>query len=176
MYGLRDGDDTGCCNIDGVNMMIDDLQEIWQNGNDEERKILELAMQAIRQKRERNSAYLSGFLGLQGIYLDENTYQFIVPITPFMHNPLGVVHGGVLATLIDSTMGSLINRSLPSGQFAVTTELKVNYIRPGKGETLRSQASILHRGQTLIVCQGSVYDERDRLLAHATGTFIHLGK
>lgn len=154
--------------------MIDEIMEIMEQGSDEERQIMQLAVQAIRQRRERNSAFLSGFLGLKGTFLDEKTYQFIIPVTPFMHNPLGVVHGGILATLIDSTMGSMINRSLPPDRYAVTTELKVNYIRPGKGEKLRSEATILHRGQTLVVCQGSVYDERDKLLAHATGTFMVL--
>jgi len=154
--------------------MIDEMTQLWQEGNEEERQILQLAVQAIRQRRERNRAFLSGFLGLKGTFLDENTYQFVVPVTPFMHNSLGVVHGGVLATLIDSTMGSLINRSLPAGQYAVTTELKTNYLRPGKGGQLRAEASILHRGQTLVVCQGSVFDERNKLLAHATGTFMIL--
>lgn len=161
---------------DKVKRMIEEIREVWENGSGEERHILELALQAIRQKRERNSAFLSGFLGLKGNFLDETTYQFIVPITPFMHNSLGVVHGGMLATLIDSTMGSLVNRSLAAGKYAVTTELKLNYLRPGKGKTLRSEASILHRGQTLVVCQGSVFDERDKLLAHATGTFMILQK
>jgi uncharacterized protein (TIGR00369 family) len=160
----------------GEKLMLKEIEELWENGSAEEREILALAMQAIKQRRERNSAYISGFLGLQGRFLDERTYQFIVPITSFMHNSLGVVHGGILATLIDSTMGSLVNRSLPEGQYSVTTELKTNYIRPARGGSLRSEATILHRGQTLIVCQGSVFDERDRLLAHGTGTFMVLHK
>jgi len=151
-------------------------QAIWENGSEEERAILQLAIQAIKQRRERNSAFISGFLGLRGQFIDERTYQFIVPVTPFMHNPLGIVHGGILATLIDSAMGSLVNRILPEQKYGVTAELKVNYIRPGKSGTLRAEASILHQGQTLIVCQGSVYDERDRLLAHATSTFVVLDK
>jgi len=156
--------------------MREELLEICETGSAEEQEILRLALQSIRQKRERNSAFLSGFMGLSGQFLDEKTYQFIVPITPFMHNPLGVVHGGILATLIDSTMGSLVNRSLPENKFGVTTELKVNYLRSSRGGTLRSEANILHRGQTLIVLQGSVFDERDRLLAHGIGTFMILHK
>ncbi len=156
--------------------MIDDIKQVLETGSDEEREMLGLALQAIRQKRERGSAYLSGMLGLDGRFLDDKTYQFIVPITPFMYNPLGVVHGGITATLIDSTMGSMINRSLPKGQYSVTIDLKINYIRPGKSGTLRSEATILHRGQKLVVCEGSVYDDRDRLLAHGTGTFMILGE
>ncbi|UFJ39353.1 PaaI family thioesterase [Brevibacillus humidisoli] len=157
--------------------MLEELREIWENGTEQEREVLALAAQAVRRKRERNSAYLSGFLGLSGEYLDEEkrTYQFIVPITPFMHNSLGVVHGGITATLIDSTMGSLINRSLPNGRYAVTTELKINYIRPGTGKQLRCVAAILHRGQSLVVCEASLYDDVERLVAHATGSFMLLG-
>ncbi|NGQ96822.1 PaaI family thioesterase [Brevibacillus sp. SYP-B805] len=156
--------------------MMKEIGEIWENGSEEEREILSLAVQAIRQRRERKSAFISGFLGLKGRFLDERTYQFIVPVTSFMHNSLGVVHGGILATLIDSTMGSLVNRSLPEGEYGVTTELKTNFLRSARGGSLRSEATILHRGRTLIVCQGSVYDEWDKLVAHATATFMVLRK
>jgi uncharacterized protein (TIGR00369 family) len=156
--------------------MIEELQNLWEEGSEEERALLQLAVQAIRQKRERNRAYISGFLGLQGEFIDEDTYCFEIPLTPFMHNSGGVVHGGILATLIDSTMGSLINRSLPEDQHAVTTELKVNYLRPGKGERLRSVARYIHRGQTLVVMECSVYNERGKRLAHGTGTFIVLNR
>ncbi|GEB34249.1 MULTISPECIES: PaaI family thioesterase [Brevibacillus] len=158
--------------------MIEELKSICEEGSDEERKILELAMQAIRQKRERKSAYLSGFLGLKGEFIDEKkqSYRFELPLTVFMHNSGGAVHGGILATLIDSAMGSLINRSLPPEQYAVTTELKLNYLRPGIGERLRAEATFLHRGQTLVVMEGSVYDERNHRIAHGTGSFIVLNR
>lgn len=156
--------------------MIEELKKVWEEGSDEERQILELALQSIRQRQDRKSAFLSGFLGLKGQFLDDRTYSFEIPITPFMHNSTGAVHGGILATLIDSTMGSLINRSLPQDKYAVTTELKVNYLRPAKGASLRSEATFLHRGQTLVVMDTSIYDERNKRVAHGTGTFIVLKK
>lgn len=156
--------------------MLEELQKVVESGSEEEKALLGLALQAIRQKRERKSYFLSGMLGLQGEFLDETTYQFLAPITPFMHNSLGVVHGGITATLLDSSMGSLVNRTLPKGQYAVTTELKINYIRPGKTGRLRSEATFLHKGKALVVCTASMFDEKDRLVAHATGTFMILGE
>ncbi|MED1916685.1 PaaI family thioesterase [Bacillus thuringiensis] len=158
--------------------MLDELKNIWSDGNDEERRILELAVAAIHQKRERNSAFISGFLGLKGDFIDgeRQSYRFELPLTPFMHNSGRVVHGGILATLIDSAMGSLINRSLPPNQYAVTTELKLNYLLPGIGERLRAEASFLHRGNTLVVMEGSVYDDWDRRIVHGTGSFIVLSR
>ncbi|MFD2370775.1 PaaI family thioesterase [Brevibacillus sp. GCM10020057] len=156
--------------------MIEELKGILEEGSEEEQQILALALQAIRQRRERGSSFLSGFLGLKGEFVDERTYRFEIPLTVFMHNSGGAAHGGILATLVDSVMGSLINRSLPPEQYAVTTELKMNYLRPGKGERLRAEATFLHRGQTLVVMEGSVYDERDKRIAHGTGTFIVLSR
>ncbi|QRG66264.1 PaaI family thioesterase [Brevibacillus choshinensis] len=152
--------------------MIEELKNICEEGSEEEQQILQLALSSIRQRRERKSAFLSGFLGLQGEFVDERTYRFEIPLTVFMHNSGGAVHGGILATLIDSVMGSLINRSLPPEEYAVTTELKINYLRPGRGETLRAEATFLHRGQTLVVMESSVYDDRNKRIAHGTGTFI----
>ncbi|MED1796103.1 PaaI family thioesterase [Brevibacillus nitrificans] len=154
--------------------MIGELKNVWEEGSEEEQEILRLALQAIRQKRERNSSFISGFLGLKGELVDERTYRFHIPITVFMHNSSGAVHGGLLATLVDSVMGSLVNRSLSPEEYAVTTELKMNYLRPGKGETLRAEATFLHRGQTLVVMEASVYDDRNKRVAHGTGTFMVL--
>ncbi|GAA4717045.1 PaaI family thioesterase [Brevibacillus fulvus] len=157
-------------------MKREEWQDIWENGSEEEKQLLALTVQAIKQKRKDQQFYLSAFLGIQGSFRDEQTYQIEMPVTSFIHNPVGIVHGGILATLLDTTMGMMINKKLPADQFAVTTELKINYLLPGKGEKLRSEASILHRGKTLIVTQGNIYDEQDRLLAHGTATFMVLQK
>lgn len=154
--------------------MIEELKNIAEEGSEEEQQILALALSAIRHRRERGKAFLSGFLGLNGEFVDERTYRFDIPLTVFMHNSGGAVHGGILATIIDSAMGSLINRSLPPEEYAVTTELKINYLRPGKGERLVAEATYLHRGQTLVVMESTVYDDRGKRVAHGTGTFIVL--
>ncbi|PTM59915.1 PaaI family thioesterase [Desmospora activa] len=151
--------------------LLEDLTAVVHNGADEEREILALALQAIRQKRERNSAYPSGFLGLSGELTESNGYRFRVPITPYMLNRAGMVHGGITATLIDSTMGSLVNRRLPENRFAVTAEMKVHYLLPGLGQELISTAHLLRMGHTLAVTECRVENERGSLIAMATATF-----
>ncbi|WP_139491417.1 PaaI family thioesterase [Brevibacillus dissolubilis] len=152
--------------------MMEEIKDIYENGSDEEREILELTLSAIRQRRERGSSYVSAFLGLSGQFVDEDTYQFIVPITKYMDNNLGMVHGGITATLIDCTMGSLINRQLPPDLVAVTTDLQTRYLRPARGKHVRSEASFIQRGRKIVVIEGRVYDDRDNLVAHGTGTFM----
>jgi uncharacterized protein (TIGR00369 family) len=148
-----------------------EVNKVLAEGTAEEKEMLRLAMQAIKQKRERKSAYLSGMLGLSGEFIDDHTYQFRVPITPFMINRSGVVHGGITASLADSTMGSLINKRLPEGYYAVTSEMKVNYLRVGIGTELIAQAKLIHKGQTLVVAQCEITNERGHKIAFASATF-----
>lgn len=149
----------------------EELTAVVRDGTDEERKILRLALQAIRQKRERKSAYPSGFLGLSGEFTEAEGYRVCIPITPYMLNRAGMVHGGITATLIDSTMGSLVNRSLPENRFAVTAEMNVHYLQPGLGRELISTAHLLRMGSTLAVTECRVENERGSLIAVARGVF-----
>jgi uncharacterized protein (TIGR00369 family) len=111
-------------------------------------------------------------MGLKGKFVGENEYEFCVPITAFMLNRAGIVHGGITATLADSTMGSLINKRLPKGYIgAVTTEMKVNYLTPGRGEYLISRAKLLHMGKTLATATCEIKNEKGRLITYTTGTF-----
>lgn len=149
-----------------------ELDSIISEGNDEEMRILALAIQAIKQKRERNSAYISGFLGLKGRFAGEDEYEFSIPVTPFMMNRAGMVHGGITATLADSVMGSLINKRLPEGsKGAVTTEMNVKYLAPGRGEKLISRAKLLRMGSSLASASCEIRNEKNHLIVHATATF-----
>jgi uncharacterized protein (TIGR00369 family) len=152
--------------------LLSEIEAILQSGTEEEKQILELAAKAIYTKRERKSAYLSGFMGLQGEFIDNNTYQFIIPITPFMMNRVNIVHGGITASLADSTMGSLINQKLPENMGAVTSEMKINYLTPGKGKHLVSTAKIIHMGKQLCVAECRITTDKGRLVTMATGTFF----
>ncbi|SFI98221.1 PaaI family thioesterase [Thermoflavimicrobium dichotomicum] len=158
--------------------LIHKLQQVLEQGSDEEKELVRLTLQAIQQRRERQSAYLSGFMGLAGRFVDEDTYEFRVPITSFMMNRAGIVHGGITASLADSTMGSLVNKRLPEGYDAVTSELKINYLKPGVGKELISRARLIHKGSTLVVSQCEITNDRGQKIAFATGTFyiIRMGK
>ncbi len=151
--------------------LYQEFHDVMQSSTEEEKEVLRLALQAIRQKRERGSAYPSGFLGLSGEFVEDGVYRFRVPITPYMMNRGGIVHGGVIGTLADSTMGSLINKSLPEGKVAVTVEMKVNYLEPGVGSELISEARLIRLGNTLTFADCKVENGSGKRIAHATGTF-----
>lgn len=87
-------------------------------------------------------------------------------------NPHGAVHGGLLATLVDATMGAAV-RSAADGAGAATSQLSVTYLRPGKPGRLVVTASVRKRGENLTVCEADVSQDSTSLV-HALATFALL--
>ena len=93
----------------------------------------------------------------------------------YHYNPIGAVHGGLAATLLDSAMGCAVQTTLPAGTGYTTLELKVNYVRAITLETGRivCEASVVHRGGTVATAEGRIVAERTgKLLAHGTTTCL----
>lgn len=106
--------------------------------------------------------------------LAEGRAVFTVEPKEFHYNPIGVVHGGLAATLLDSAMGCAVHSTLPAGAGYTTLELKVNFIRPMTAETgeVRCEAEVIHVGGRTATAEGRIVDSRGRLYAHATTTCI----
>ncbi len=92
------------------------------------------------------------------------------------YNPIGVVHGGLLATMLDSAMACAVHSTLPAGTGYTTVELHVNLVRAAGLDTgrLRAEGEILHRGSRVATAQGRVVDPKGRLFAHGTTTCLIL--
>ena len=69
-------------------------------------------------------------MGFEGFEAEEGQVTFFVTPAEYHYNPIGVVHGGLAATLFDSALGCAIHSTLPEGTGYTTLELKVNYLRP----------------------------------------------
>jgi uncharacterized protein (TIGR00369 family) len=88
------------------------------------------------------------------------------------YNGIGIVHGGLAATLLDSALGCAINTMMPPGRIFTTLEMKINYVRPLRRETgeVRCEASVLHVGARVATAEGRIVDEGGKLYAHGTAT------
>jgi uncharacterized protein (TIGR00369 family) len=113
-------------------------------------------------------------LGMEFESLEEGAVRFSLAARPDMTNPIGSLHGGVCATLLDSVMGCAVHTTLPPGVGYGTLELKVNYIRsvPTDGRRIIGHGNVIHVGRRTATAEGKVYDEAGKLLAHATTTCI----
>jgi uncharacterized protein (TIGR00369 family) len=88
------------------------------------------------------------------------------------YNGLGIVHGGLAATLLDSALGCAINTMMPTGKIFTTLEMKINYVRPIRRETgeVRCEASVIHIGGRVATAEGRIVDASGKLYAHGTAT------
>ena len=90
------------------------------------------------------------------------------------YNPIGSVHGGYAATLLDSAMGLAVHSMLPAGSGYTTLEFKISFIRGMTKDTgpVRSEGRILNVGRRAATAEARVTDAKGRLLAHATTTCL----
>ena len=88
------------------------------------------------------------------------------------HNGIGIAHGGLAATLLDSATGCAINTMMPAGRIFTTLEMKINYVRPIRADvgTVRCEARVIHAGGRVATAEGRVVDDEGKLYAHGTAT------
>ena len=106
----------------------------------------------------------------------EGEGRVTVYLTPqeFHYNPLGSVHGGVLATLLDTATGCAVHSTLPEGVGYTSVDLSTKFLRPVtiKSGRLRCEGSVLSRGRRTALAQATITDAAGRLVAHATSTCL----
>lgn len=88
------------------------------------------------------------------------------------YNPLGTVHGGWFATLLDSAVACAVHTTLPAGVAYTTAELKINIVRPltARVPLVRAEGKLIYAGRRMATAEGRLYDAADKLYAHATTT------
>jgi uncharacterized protein (TIGR00369 family) len=90
------------------------------------------------------------------------------------YNPIGSVHGGYAAILLDSAMGLAVQSTLPAGTGYTTLEFKISFVR-GMSETsgvVRTEGRVLNAGRRVATAEARITDAKGRLLAHATTTCL----
>jgi uncharacterized protein (TIGR00369 family) len=90
------------------------------------------------------------------------------------YNPIGSVHGGFHATLLDSCVACAIQTTLEAGQGYTTIELKINFIRAltDRVGPVRAEGKVIHAGKQIGTAEGKLYDADGKLYAHATTTCL----
>jgi uncharacterized protein (TIGR00369 family) len=113
--------------------------------------------------------FLARFFDLTISYGDE-TCRVDLPVSDYLYNPQGSLHGGAIAFALDVSMGHLCNRFLSTG---ITLEMKTQFLRPVTGDC-RCEASFLKKGRRLAFVESRLFDEQDRLAAVASSTWMLL--
>lgn len=90
------------------------------------------------------------------------------------YNPIGTVHGGWSATLLDSAVACAVQTMLPKGMGYTTLEIKVNYVRAltNKVVPVRAEGKVIHLSRQIATAEGKLYDAAGKIYSHATTTCL----
>ena len=105
---------------------------------------------------------------------DDGRVSFYCKPQEYHYNPVGSVHGGFAATLLDSCNGVTAQCNLDKGFISLTLDLKVNYLRPMTADTgeVVETGNITKSGRKVIFVSGELKDSNNKLIATATSTEI----
>jgi uncharacterized protein (TIGR00369 family) len=114
---------------------------------------------------------LPGYLGIRFDTLTAGRLVATMTVRDELVTPMGAVHGGVMAGFVDHTLGCVLYPLMKRGQWAATTEFKLNYLRAVKTGTLTAEATVLAMGRRSAVVRVDVSNE-DKLVCVAQGTLL----
>lgn len=112
--------------------------------------------------------FLAKLFGLEISFTPESCIVD-VPVNDFMFNPQGSLHGGVIAFVLDVSMGHLIHHA--TGRPAMTLEMKTQYLRPAVSGRVRAEGRFLKRGRTVSYLESHMSGADGKLVAAATATW-----
>jgi uncharacterized protein (TIGR00369 family) len=114
---------------------------------------------------------IAQMLGFSMLEVEHGRALFAMQPSEWMYNPLGSVHGGVAATILDTCMGCAVHSTLEPGVAFTTSDLQVRYIRAMSDATGRvlAEGTVVHRGRRSATAEGRLFTEDgNRLIAHAS--------
>ena len=116
---------------------------------------------------------MGSLMGASGIDIDDNGHvSFTITPQEFHYNPLGTVHGGMAATMLDSCNSISANCQVGKGFITMTTDIRINYLRPmtiNTGE-VTATANIEKVGRKVIFVNGALVDKNKKVYATANST------
>jgi uncharacterized protein (TIGR00369 family) len=115
----------------------------------------------------------AGRLGVRDRWAEDGRAGLELDVTDEHLNEAGTLHGGVLATLVDTAMGQAVRSSTGADDVPATSQLTVTYLRPGKPGPVVVTATVRTQGEHLTVCEADV-EQEGQALVHAVATFALL--
>jgi uncharacterized protein (TIGR00369 family) len=119
---------------------------------------------------------IAELMNMRGVSAEEGEVVFSFTPDASMLNPLGIVHGGPICTLLDSVVGCAVHTTLPAGVGYTSIDINVSYLRPPLlGTELTAIGRVTKPGRRVAFAEGEVRDADDKLIATATSSCLIIG-
>ncbi len=121
---------------------------------------------------EQTVGPLGDLLGIVSELRAPGRCRMRLSVDPAYFNPNGVLHGAVIYTMVDYSMGGAVQHGLPEGEHCATIEVKINYLTPVREGTLTVETELVKQGRSIAFTESKVRDDRGRLVATASGSMF----
>lgn len=132
-------------------------------------------MENMWKDREEQLMKNNNFRNLIGVQIeevDEGKATLSLPIQSNLLQSANIVHGGVIAVLVDSVIGTAVRTVISDNMISLTAEMNINYFRPATKGRIIAEAKIINKSKQLVVGSADIKDEEGRLLATGRATYF----
>ncbi len=130
---------------------------------------------ALLERIQQSSPFWT-LLGLELIEIKKGWARIRLPFDRKLVHPLGIAHGGSIFSAADSAVAMALIGMLDRSESMTTVEMKINYIRAFDDGEIIAEAKIVHKGKTTAVGEVEVRDDKSRLVATASATYLIIKK
>jgi len=130
--------------------------------------------QQRRVEALRDSVPFLKLLGVEVESVAPGAATLVLPVREDLMRNDGIIHGGALASLIDSAFAVAITPLLGEGERTVTVDLTIHYLRPVAGGVAKASARVLRAGRRVITVSAELFDENEKLAATALSTYLRI--
>ncbi|BBM82886.1 PaaI family thioesterase [Candidatus Uabimicrobium amorphum] len=122
-----------------------------------------------------NKAPIAQLFGMKLSFDENNNAKVHLPYNPNLDHALGLVHGGIYATMLDNAGWFTVAAHSETNNFWIaTSEMSIHFLLPAKQTSLLATGKIIKYGKRQSIAEMSLFDGNDNLVGHSTGTFIQL--
>lgn len=131
------------------------------------------------EQRRRVEAAREGvpFLKALGVEVESvgpGSATLLLPVREELMRNDGIIHGGAIASVIDSAFAFAIIPLLSDNERTVTTDMTIHYLRPVSGGVCRTEARVVRAGRRIITVSAELFDENGKLAATALSTYLRM--
>lgn len=130
--------------------------------------------QRRRVEKIRETVPFLKHLGIEVESIGPGTATLVLPLRKEIMRNDGIVHGGAVASVIDSAFAFAITPLLAENERTVTIDLTIHYLRPLSGGAARTIARVVRAGRRVITVSAELFDENDKLAATALSTYLRM--
>ncbi|HVF21842.1 MAG TPA: PaaI family thioesterase [Pyrinomonadaceae bacterium] len=127
-----------------------------------------------RVERMRDAVPFLKLLGIEVESVGRGTATLLLPVREELTRNDGIIHGGAVASVIDSAFAFAIIPLLAEDERTVTVDLTIHYLRPLSGGAARTHARVVRAGRRVITVSAELFDQNEKLAATALSTYLRI--